>query len=185
MDIVEAVNTLIQERQSPSDSCITIKASGRSQKVVIFLANEGPGLTCFNIDLRQIFAKNVGNEFGALLRGKGPHKTEFAPDFVRMRPLMIYTDLIGYNIVGDTKAPLMRCFCFLPKLKAREIITIGQNVISQAFRTHKSDCCSKFLLIVFTLTWETRAAKKHLLYLSVSLLSPLILMFGKASNIHF
>ena len=47
-----------------------------------------------------------------MLRGKEPHKPAIAYDFVRINYLMIYTDLIEYNIVGDTKAPLLRCFPF-------------------------------------------------------------------------
>ena len=47
-----------------------------------------------------------------MLRGKGPHKPEFAYDIVHIHSLKIYTDLIEYNIVGDTKAPLLRCFPF-------------------------------------------------------------------------
>ena len=61
-----------------------------------------------------------------MLRGKGPHKTEFAYDIVREHSLMIYTNLIEYNIVGDTKAPLLRCFFFVSKLKSGDIITTGQ-----------------------------------------------------------
>ena len=40
--------------------------------------------------------------------------------------LMIYSDLIEYNIVGDTKAPLPRCLPFISKLKRGDIKTTGQ-----------------------------------------------------------
>ena len=62
--------------------------------------------------LGHIFGSNVGNEFGVMLRGKGPEKPEFAYDIVRRHSLMIYTDLIEYNIVGDTKALLLQYFFF-------------------------------------------------------------------------
>ena len=39
-DIVETLNTLIQERNSHNETCITVKVSRRSQKVVIMLAND-------------------------------------------------------------------------------------------------------------------------------------------------
>ena len=58
------------------------------------------------MDLADIFGSNVGIEFGVILRGKGPHKPTFAYDPVHVHSLMIYTDLIEYNIVGDTKVPL-------------------------------------------------------------------------------
>ena len=41
--------------------------------------------------------------------GKGSHEPTFAYDIVRIHSLMIYTDIVEYNIVGDTKAPLPRC----------------------------------------------------------------------------
>ena len=109
-DIVETMNTLIQERHNHSENCITVKVSRRTQKVEIYLANEGTGLAFFSRDLEHIFGSSVGNEFGVMLRGKGPHKPEFAYDIVRIHSLMIYTDLIENNIVGNTKASLLRCF---------------------------------------------------------------------------
>ena len=39
------------------------------------------------------------------MRGKGPHEPKFAYDIVRIHSLMIDTDVVEYNIVGDTKAP--------------------------------------------------------------------------------
>ena len=116
-DIVEAMSTLIQERHNHSESCITVKMSRRTQKVEIYLAIEGYALAFFSTDLRHSFESNVGNDFGVMLRVKGPHKAEFAYDIVRIHFLMIYTDLIEYNIVGDTKAALLRCF--LPISSAR------------------------------------------------------------------
>ena len=68
-----------------------------------------------------------------MLRGKGPHKPEFAYELVRIHPLMIYTDLIRYNIVGDTKVLLLRCFPFISKLKSGDIITTGQYMNYQTF----------------------------------------------------
>ena len=37
--IVEAMNTLIQERNNHNETCITVKVSRKTQKVVILLAN--------------------------------------------------------------------------------------------------------------------------------------------------
>ena len=41
---------------------------------------------------------------------KGPHKAAFVHDIVCIHSFMINADLIEYNIVGDTKTPLPRCF---------------------------------------------------------------------------
>ena len=107
--------------------------SRRTQKVESYLANEGSSLAFFSTDLGLIFGSIVGKEFGVMLRGKGPHKPEFAYDIVRIHSLMIYTDLIEYNIVGGTTAPLLRCFSFISKLKSGDIITTGQYMNYQTF----------------------------------------------------
>ena len=52
--------------------------SRRTQKVEIYLAIEKSGLSFFCADLGHIFGSNVGDEFCARLRGKGPYKPEFA-----------------------------------------------------------------------------------------------------------
>ena len=110
--IVEAMNTLLQKRHNHSENCITVEVSRRTQRVEIYLANEKSGLEFFSTDLGHIVGSNVGNDFGVILRDKGPHKRDIAYDVVRIHSLMIYTDLIEYNIVGDTMAPMLRCFPF-------------------------------------------------------------------------
>ena len=88
-DIVEAMNRLIQERNNHNETCITVKVSRRTQKVVIMLANDTSGLAFCSTDLGHNFGNNVGNEFGVLMIGKGPHEPEFAYDLVRINSLMI------------------------------------------------------------------------------------------------
>ena len=98
----------------------------RNAKIEIYLAKGGSGLASFSKDLRHPFGSIVGDEFGVLLRGKGPHKPDFDYEPVRIHSLMIYTDLIEYKMVGEKKASLLRCFPFISKLKSGEIITTGQ-----------------------------------------------------------
>ena len=132
-DIVEAMNTLIQERHNHSENCITVKVSQRTQKVEVYPANGGSGPAFFNTDLGHIFGSNVGKEFGVMLRARGPHNSEFGHDIVHIHSFMIYTDLIEYNIVAATKAPLLRCFSFISKLKSVDVITTGQYMNYQTF----------------------------------------------------
>ena len=127
-DIVEAMNTLIQERNNHNETCTTVKVSRRTQKVVIMLANETSGLAFCGTDLVHIFGNNVGKHFGVLMKRKSPHEPQFTYDIVRIHSLMIYSDLVEYNIAGDTKAPLLRCFPFISKLKGGDIISTGQYV---------------------------------------------------------
>ena len=65
--------------------------------------------------------------------GKGSHEPTSAYDIVRIDLLMIYTDIVGYNIIGDTKAPSLCCFPFISKLKSGDIITTGQYMNYQTF----------------------------------------------------
>ena len=125
-DIVEAMSTLIQERKNHRDTCITIKISRVTQKVTVYLANEELSLEIFSIDLGHIFGGDVGKDSGILMRGKEPHEPTFPYDTVRIHSLIIYTDIVEYNIVGDTKAPSVRCFPFISKLKSGDIINTGQ-----------------------------------------------------------
>ena len=119
-DNVEAMNTLIQERYNHSESCIPVKVSRRFHRVKLYLANEGSGLAFFSTDLGHIFGSNLDKEFGVMLRGNGPHKREVAYYIVCIHSFMIYKDLIEYNIVGDTKLTLLRCFLFISKLKSED-----------------------------------------------------------------
>ena len=132
-DIVEATKTLIQERNNHNEICIMLKVSRRTQKVVIMPANDNSVLALCSTDMGHIFGNNVGNEFGVLIIGKGPHELDFAYDFVRFLSLMIYSDLEKYNLAGDTKANLLWCFPFISKLKGGDIITTGQYMNSQTF----------------------------------------------------
>ena len=182
-DIVEAMNSLIQERHNHRENSVTVKVSRRTQKVEIYIANEGSGLAFFSTDLGQIFGSNVGNEFGVMLRGKRPHKAKFAYDIVRIHSLMIYTDLIEYNIVGDTKTPLLRCFPFISKLKSRDIITTGQYLNYQTFSTLQFRPLLKNSFHSIHIDLRDTSGKK-IPFVSVGI-PRFVLMFRKASNIDF
>ena len=182
-DIVEAMNILIQERHNQSENCIKVKVSRKTQKVENYLANETSGLAFFSTDLRHIFGSTVGNEFGVMLRGKGPHKPAFSYDIVRIHSLMIYTDLIEYNIVGETKVPLLHCFPFISKLKSGDIITTGQYMNYQTFSKLQLRPLLKnsFHSIHIDLR-DTSGEKIPFVSLGIT---RLVLMFRNASNIHF
>ena len=181
-DIVEAMNTLIQERHNHSENCITVKVCRRTQKIEIYLANEGCGLTFFSTGLGHIFGSNVGSEFGVMLRGKGLHKPEFAYDLVRIHSLMIYSYQIKYNTVGDTKAPLLRCFLFL-KLQSVDIIPTGQYMNYQTFSNLQFRPLLKISLHSSHIDLRDTIGEK-IRFVSVGI-TRLALMFKKTSNFHF
>ena len=182
-DIVEAMNILIQERHNHSENCIKVKVSRKMQKVEIYLANEASGLAFFSTDLGHIFRSNVVKEFGVMLRRKGPHKPEFAYDIVRIHSLMIYTDLVEYNIVGDTKAPLLRCFPFISKLKSGDIKTTGQYMNYQTFSNLQFRPLLKTSFHSIHIDLRD-TSEENIPFVSVGI-TRLVLMFRKASNIHF
>ena len=47
------------------------------------------------------------------MKGKGPQYPQYSYDIIRIHSLMIYSDIIEYNIVGDTKTSLLRCIPFI------------------------------------------------------------------------
>ena len=118
-----------------------------------------------------------------MLRGKRPHKPEFGYDIVRIHSLMIYTDLIEYNIVGDTKAPLLRCFSFISKLKSGDIITTGQYKNYQTFGNLQFRPLLKNSFHSIHIDLRDTSGEK-IPFVSVGI-NRLVLMFRKASNIHF
>ena len=75
-DIVEAMDTLIQEKNNHNEICITVKVSRGAQKIVIMLVNDTSGLAFCSTDFGHIFGYIVGNEFGLLVIGKGPLEPE-------------------------------------------------------------------------------------------------------------
>ena len=136
----------------------------------------------FSADLGHVFGGNVGGEFRVMLRRKGPHNPEVAYDVVRIKSLMIYTDLIEYNTAGDTKAPLMHCFLFISKLKLGDNMFTGQYMNCQTFSNlHFRPLLKNFFHSVHIDLRDT-SGKKYPLCLGIT---RLVLLLRKSPNIHF
>ena len=67
------------------------------------------------------------------MSGAGPHFPKFPYDIVRIHTLMIYIDIVEYNIVCDTKAALLLCVPFISKVKNGDMISTGQYTNYQKF----------------------------------------------------
>ena len=180
-DIVEAMNTLIQERKNHRDTCITIKVSWVTQKVKVYLANEESSLAIFSNELGHIFG-DVRIDSGILMRGKELHEPTFAYDIVGIHSLMIYTDIVEYKIVGDTKAPLLRCFPFISNLKSGDIITTGQYMKYQTFSNLQVRRLLKNSFRSIHIDMGDTSGQK-IPFVSVGI-TRLVLMFRKVSDIH-
>ena len=182
-DIVEAMNTLNQERNNHNETFKTVKVSRRTQKVVIMLAHDTSGLAFCSTDLGHVFGNNVGTKFAERMIGRGPHVTEFAYDIVRIHSLMIYSNLVEYNIVGDTKAPLLQCFPFISKLKGRDIIRTGQYMNYQTFSNLQFRPVLKNSFHSIHIDLRDTSDEK-IPFFTVGI-TRLVLLFRKVSNIHF
>ena len=147
------------------------------------LVNVTSGLAFCSTDLGHFFGNNVGNEFGVLMIREGPHEPEFAYDIVCIHSLMIYSDLVEYNIVGDPKAPLLRCFPFISKLKGGDIITTGQYTNYQTFNNLQFRPLLKNSFHSIHIDLRDPTGEKFP-FVSVGI-TRLVLMFRKVSNIHF
>ena len=147
------------------------------------LANDTSGLAFCSTDLGHIFDNNVWNQFGLLMKGKGPHEPQFAYDLVRIHSLMNYSDLVEYNIVGVTKAPLLRCFPFISMLKGGDIITTGQYMNYQTFSNLQFRPLLKNSFHSIHIDLRDTSGEK-IPFVSVSIIR-LVLMFTKVSSIHF
>ena len=182
-DIVEAMSTPIQERNNHNETCITVKVSRRSQNVVIILANDTSSLAFCSTDLGHNVGNNVGSQFGLLMKGKGPHEPQFPYDIVHIHSLMIYSDLVEYSIVGDTKTPLLRCFPFISKLKGGDIITTAQYMNYQTFSNLQFRPLLKNSFHSIHIDLRNTSGQK-IPFASVGI-TRLVLMFRKVSSIHF
>ena len=73
----------------------------------------------FGCDLKQ-------NQTGVRMKQKGPHYPQYTYDIIRIHSLLIYSDIIEYIIIGDTKTPLLWCNLFISKVNIGDMIPTGQ-----------------------------------------------------------
>ena len=102
---------------------------------------------------------------------------------VRIHSLMIYSDIVEYNNVGDTKARLLRCFPFILKLKGGDIITTGQYMNYQTFSNLQFRTLIKNYFHSIHIDLRDPSGEK-IPFVSVGI-TRLVLMFRKVSNFHF
>ena len=111
------------------------------------------------------------------------HEPKFAYDIVRIHSLMIYSDLVEYNSVGVTKAPLLQCFPFISQLKGGDIITTGQYMNYQTFSDLQFRPLLKNSLHSIHIDLRDTSGGK-VPFKSVGI-TRLVLMFIKASSVRF
>ena len=136
VDIVVALNDKVRKRigaQKYEYNGIYVSVDKITQKVAIHLPEDQSVFIIQSADLSHIFGCDLEqNQTSVIMKGKGPHYPQYSYDIIRIHSLMIYSDIIEYNIVGDTKTPLLRCFPFISKVKNGDIST-RQYMYYQSF----------------------------------------------------
>ena len=135
-------------------------------------------------DLSHIFGCDLKqNQTGVIMKGKGPHYPQYSYDIIRIHSLMIYSDIIEYNIVGDTKTPLLRCILFISKVKNGDIISTGQYMKYQSFT--KLQFKKLFKKSFHSIKIELRdTTGEKIPFVSVGI-TRVVLLFRKISDNHF
>ena len=88
-----------------------------TSKLEVKLPEARSALNIMSGDISHI----LGFPMSVLLIGEGPHYSNFPVDILRIHSVQVYTDIIEYSIIGDTMAPVLRCFPFVTKMKRNEI----------------------------------------------------------------
>ena len=115
-----------------------VSVDKNTQKIAIHLPEDQSVFMIQNADLSHIFGCDLEqNQTGVILKGKGPHYPQYSYDIIRIYSLIIYSDIIEFAIVGDTKTPLLRCIPFISKVKNGDIISTGQYMNYQSFTNLK------------------------------------------------
>ena len=129
VDIVVALNDKVRKRigaQKYESNGVYVSVDKITQKVAIHLPEDQSVFIIQSADLSHIFGCDLEqNQTGVIMKEKGLHYPQYSYDIIRIHSLMIYSDIIEYNIVGDTKT-LLRCISFISKVKNGDIISTGQ-----------------------------------------------------------
>ena len=105
-----------------------------TQRISLSLPNQNSLLVIFSVNLCHVFGCEAAvYGMGVFMSGAGPHFPKFPYDIVRIDTLMIYSDIVEYYIVGDTKAALLRCIPFISNIKNGDIISTGHYMNYQNF----------------------------------------------------
>ena len=134
-DIVNKMNRKVQESEKHEKKTpIKLHVNKITQRISLSLPNQNSLLVVFSAHLCHVFGcEEAVYGIGVLMSGAGPQFPRFPYDIVQIHTFMIYSDIVEYNIVFDTKAALLRCIPFISKVKNGDIISTGQYMNYQNF----------------------------------------------------
>ena len=129
VDIVVAMNNKVRNRigaQKYEYNGIYVSVDKITQKIALHLPEDQSVFIIQSADLTLIFGCDLEqNQTGVIMKGKELRYPQYSYDIIRIHSLLVYSDIIEYNIVGDTKTPLLRCIPYISKVKNGDIISTG------------------------------------------------------------
>ena len=187
VDIVVAMNDKVRKRigaQKFEYNGIYVSVDKITKKVAIHLLEDQSVFIIQSADLSHIFGCDLEqNQTCVIMKGKGSHYPQYSYDIIRVHSLMIYSDIIEYNIVGDTKTPLLRCISFISKVKNGDIISTGQYVNYQSFTNLQFENLLKNSFHSIKIELRDTTGEK-IPFVSVEI-TRVVLLFRKISDNHF
>ena len=122
-DFVNEMNRKVQEIEMYEKTPIRLLVNKITRRISLRLPNQNCLPVLFSANHCHIFGcEEAVLDIGVFMGGAGPHCPKFPYDIVQIHILMIYSDIVESNIVGDTKAALLRCIPFISKIKNGDII---------------------------------------------------------------
>ena len=104
-DIVNEINKNISEREMCEETPIKSHVYKITQRISLSLPNQSSIFVIFSGDLCHVFGcEEAVYGMGVFMGGAVPHFPKFRYDILQIQTLMIYSDIVEYNIVGGTKS---------------------------------------------------------------------------------
>ena len=107
VDIVLAMNGKVCKpigAQNFECNEIYVSVAKITQKNVIQIPEAQSVFIIQKIDLSHIYGCDLKqNQTGVVMKGKGPHVPQYSHFIRKVKSVMIYSDIIEYNKLGDTK----------------------------------------------------------------------------------
>lgn len=127
-EIFREMKNVVKAKYPGKEMGMNVSIDNRSQRAFISLPKVGSALNIISPDIAHI----LGFPMSVLLFGLGPHISHYPVDILRVHSIMVYTDIVEHGVLGDTKAPILRCFPFISRLR-NEAITTLQYMRYQTF----------------------------------------------------
>lgn len=132
-----SVQEVIDEMNFQVEMCLKLKKSvinatfdPRNLSISFTLPSEKYSLRVLDDDLANVLG--LQKEFP--YDGKGKHYSRMSTDLARFHSLMVYCDIVDDNVVGDVRAPLLRSFPLMGKLKEDYSLDATHYMNYQTFR---------------------------------------------------